>query len=38
MIDNRVEEDRETSIEEILDIVKGPDFPDRRYDSRNGGH
>ncbi len=27
MIDNRVEEDRETSIEEILDIVKGPDFP-----------
>ena len=27
MIDNRVEEDRETSIEDILDIVKGPDFP-----------
>ena len=27
IIDNRVEEDRETSIEEILDIVKGPDFP-----------
>ncbi len=27
MIDNRVEEDRETSMEEILDIVKGPDFP-----------
>ncbi|MCC8016994.1 MAG: DNA topoisomerase 4 subunit A, partial [Lachnospiraceae bacterium] len=27
MIDNRVEEDRDTSIEEILDIVKGPDFP-----------
>ena len=27
IIDNRVEEDRETDIEEILDIVKGPDFP-----------
>lgn len=27
IIDNRVQEDRETSIEEILDIVKGPDFP-----------
>ena len=27
IIDNRVEEDRETEIEEILDIVKGPDFP-----------
>ena len=27
MIDNRIEEDRETSIEEILEIVKGPDFP-----------
>ncbi len=27
MIDNRVEEDRETSIEELLEIVKGPDFP-----------
>ena len=27
IIDNRVEEDRETSIEEILKIVKGPDFP-----------
>lgn len=27
IIDNRVLEDRETSIEEILDIVKGPDFP-----------
>ncbi len=27
MIDNSVEEDRETSIEEILKIVKGPDFP-----------
>ncbi len=27
IIDNRVEEDRETSIEEIMEIVKGPDFP-----------
>ena len=27
LIDNRVEEDRETSIEELLQIVKGPDFP-----------
>ena len=27
MIDNRVEEDRETTLEEILEIVKGPDFP-----------
>ncbi len=27
IIDNRVEEDRETSIEEILEIVKAPDFP-----------
>ncbi len=27
MIDNRIEEDRETSIEELLEIVKGPDFP-----------
>ena len=27
IIDNRVEEDRDTSINEILDIVKGPDFP-----------
>ncbi len=27
IIDNRVLEDRETSIEEVLDIVKGPDFP-----------
>ena len=26
IIDNRVEEDRDTSIDEILDIVKGPDF------------
>ena len=27
IIDNRVEEDRDTQIEEILEIVKGPDFP-----------
>ena len=27
IIDNRVEEDRPTSIEEIMDIIKGPDFP-----------
>ncbi len=27
MIDNRVLEDRETEIEEILDIIKAPDFP-----------
>ena len=27
MIDNRVIEDRETDIEELLPIVKGPDFP-----------
>ncbi len=27
LIDNRVEEDRDTSIEELLQIVKGPDFP-----------
>ena len=27
IIDNRVEEDRETDIEELIDIVKGPDFP-----------
>ena len=27
IIDNRVEENRETQIEEILDIVKAPDFP-----------
>ena len=27
LIDNRVEEDRDTSMEEILEIVKGPDFP-----------
>ena len=27
IIDNRIEEDRDTDLEEILDIVKGPDFP-----------
>lgn len=27
IIDNNIEEDRKTDIEEILDIVKGPDFP-----------
>ncbi len=27
IIDNKVEEDRETTIEEILQIVKAPDFP-----------
>jgi len=27
MIDNRIEEDRETSIEELMQIIKGPDFP-----------
>ena len=27
IIDNRINEDRETSIDEILDIVKGPEFP-----------
>ncbi|MDI9242687.1 DNA gyrase subunit A [Fusibacillus kribbianus] len=27
IIDNRIMEDRDTDIDEILDIVKGPDFP-----------
>ena len=27
IIDNQVDEDRDTSIEEIMDIIKGPDFP-----------
>lgn len=27
LIDNRVEEDRDTDMEEILKIIKGPDFP-----------
>ena len=27
IIDNRIEENRETEIEELLDVIKGPDFP-----------
>ena len=27
IIDNRVEEDRDTDIEELMQIIKGPDFP-----------
>ena len=27
IFDNQVEEDRETTIEELLEIIKGPDFP-----------
>ncbi len=27
IIDNQVEEDRETSLDEVMDIIKGPDFP-----------
>ena len=27
IIDNRVEEDRQTSIDEVMEIIKGPDFP-----------
>ena len=27
IIDNRIEEDRDTEVEEILKIIKGPDFP-----------
>ena len=27
IIDNRIEEDRDTSIDEVMAIVKGPDFP-----------
>lgn len=27
MIDNRVNEDRDTSLEEIMEVIKGPDFP-----------
>ncbi len=27
IIDNRIEEERDTEIEEVLEIVKGPDFP-----------
>ena len=38
IIDNRVEEDRETTIEELLDIVKGPDFPTGADDSWYKGY
>ena len=27
MIDNKIEENRDTEIDEIMDIIKGPDFP-----------
>ena len=27
LIDNKVEENRDTTIEEVMDIIKGPDFP-----------
>ena len=27
IIDNQIEEDRETTIEEVMDVIKGPDFP-----------
>ena len=27
IIENKVDNDRDTEIEEILDIIKGPDFP-----------
>ena len=27
IIDNHIDEDRDTTIEEVMDIVKGPDFP-----------
>ncbi|MCR5546841.1 MAG: DNA gyrase subunit A [Lachnospiraceae bacterium] len=27
IIDNQIEEDRDTDIDEIMDIIKGPDFP-----------
>ncbi len=27
IIENQIEEDRDTSIEELMDIIKGPDFP-----------
>ena len=27
LIDNKVNEDRETSIDEIMEVIKGPDFP-----------
>ena len=38
IIDNEVENDRETDIEELMDIVKGPDFPTGGYrKERNRG-
>ena len=27
IIDNKIEKDADTTIEEILEIIKGPDFP-----------
>ena len=27
IIDNQIEEDRDTTLEEIMEIIKGPDFP-----------
>ena len=27
MIDNRINEDRDTTLEEIMEVIKGPDFP-----------
>lgn len=27
LIDNRIDEDRDTSIDEIMEVIKGPDFP-----------
>ena len=27
IIDNKIEEDRDTDIEEVMDLIKGPDFP-----------
>ena len=38
IIDNRIEEDRETTMEEILEIVKGPDFPTGATILGTGGH
>ena len=38
MIDNRILEDRDTDIDELLHIVKGPDFPYGSPDHRQEGH
>ncbi len=38
IIDNIIEEDRETELDEILQIVKGAGFSNRRADSRNPRH